>query len=108
MPVPNPLAEEALRALCPELAEDFLMALRYHYYVKGRGLVPDSMYDAMEKEFLARPDTDEFESPILLPGSDNLADYSDRVKCLALYLAFHKKAEDDKQKSRRKTKKEVG
>lgn len=85
----NPTAEEALQAIVPGLAEDILVALRFFYYVKSRPLVPDPMYDQIEKEYMARPTTDEFTTPLNLPGSDKPDDYSDRVKALALYLGLN-------------------
>lgn len=89
MRVANPTAEEALQALVPGLAEDLLLALRYHYYVKTRSLLGDKMYDEIEKEYMARSSTDEFTTPLNLPGSDKPDDYSDRVKALALYLGMN-------------------
>lgn len=89
MRVEKPAAEEALQAIVPGLAEDILMALRFFYYVKARPLVPDSMYDKIEKEYLTRSSTDEFTTPLNLPGSDKPDDYSDRVKALALYLGLN-------------------
>lgn len=81
-------AEELFIAQAPKLAEDFLLALRYHYYVKARSLVPDAVYDAAERDYMERPTTDTFSSMLSAPGSDNPDSYPDRVKALALYLAF--------------------
>jgi len=77
---------EVLTELCPSLAEDVLMALRFLYYVKARPVVPDALYDALEMEYLTQEVPDD--SPLLNPGSDNPADYEDHVKALAFYLSF--------------------
>lgn len=92
-------AEDTLQALSITLAEDVLLALRYHYYCKTRSLVPDALYDSMEREFMARPDTDAFSTPVNHPGSDNPDDYSDRVKALALYIAIARHEENRVTKS---------
>ena len=85
------------------MAEDFLMALRFHYYVKGRSLVPDAHYDRAEKEFMAREPTNEFSTPIGEVGSSIKESYSDRVMALALYLSF---VDDFKLKQFREEKKQ--
>lgn len=76
---------EVLQALCSTIEEDFLLALRFNYYVRARSLVPDAMYDAAERDFLERPEIED--SPLMNPGSDNPDDYPVHVKAFAMYLA---------------------
>jgi hypothetical protein len=46
------------------------------------------MYDEAERQFMGRPETDEFSSLLNSPGSDNPDSYPDRVKALALYISL--------------------
>lgn len=75
---------ELIEALPMNAEEDFLMALRYAYYVKHAPLIPDSLYDQLEREYLNRPEVED--SPLMQPGSDKEADYPRRIKALWLYL----------------------
>lgn len=77
---------EVLMGLAPNLEEDILCAMRFLYYVKAKPVVPDALYDEMEREFINRPETPD-EGPLMNPGSDRKEDYSERVKALAFYLA---------------------
>ncbi len=81
---PKPL--EVLQALCVTLEEDFLLALRFLYYVKAKSVVPDAMYDAAERDFIDRPEI--LDSPLMNPGSDNPDDYPLHVRALAFYLSM--------------------
>lgn len=77
---------QVMEALCSTLEEDFLLALRFLYYVKAKPVIPDAMYDAAERDFLDRPEV--LDSPLMNPGSDNPADYPEHVKALAFYLSM--------------------
>lgn len=64
---------------------DLVLAYRYLYYTKGISIMPDSEYDALEKE------EKEFGGGSKLldsVGSDNPEDYPPHIRALALYLAF--------------------
>lgn len=77
---------QVMQALCLTIEEDFLMALRFLYYVKSKPVVPDAMYDQAEKEYMARPEATC--DALMNPGSDNAKDYPDHVKALAFYLSM--------------------
>lgn len=63
--------------------EDLVLAYRYCYYCKGVSLVPDHVYDRLEKE--AR-EVAELDSPLHLPGSDLPDHYRPSIRALATYL----------------------
>lgn len=77
---------EVLQALCLTIEEDFLLALRFLYYVKAKPVVPDAMYDAAERDFIDRPTVED--SALMNPGSDNPDDYPGHVRALAFYLSM--------------------
>jgi hypothetical protein len=69
------------------MTEDLLLALRYCYYVLAKPLVPDPMYDSMEKKFMESGKCPK-DSPLHQCGSDRQEDYLPHVRALALYLMF--------------------
>lgn len=79
-------AEAALSLLAPALAEDILMALRLSKEVRRRDLVPEPIRVKMDEEFMSRPTTDIFCSPLNNAPTSNISKYSIRVIALMQYL----------------------
>ena len=74
--------EEKYRRLC--LHAQFC---RYAYYVKSTSIIPDELYDRLERTILAIEDAnrevmDQRYSPTCRPGSDNEKDYP----CSVVYM----------------------
>lgn len=58
---------------------DMVMAARYAYYVKTTPIMPDKAYDKLEREY-------EMIHGKLPVGSDQMKDYTDAQRALALYF----------------------
>lgn len=69
------------------MMEDILLSLRYCYYVLAKPLIPDPMYDEMERDFMESGKCPK-DSMLHHPGSDVQEDYLPHIRAFALYLLF--------------------
>jgi hypothetical protein len=72
-----------LRELREFMEENFVLALRYLYYVERESVISDKMYDKLEKKVLA---TAPKNSLLRKPGSDRAIDYPAPARYMASYI----------------------